>query len=130
MERLKTERIPMTIASSTTEEYIRTAFDRLGYTGYFAEILSCVQWKTSKAEPKIFFEAMKIMGTKPSETWLFEDGLYSVKTAKTAGLKTVGVYDPVSEKEQAELSQKVDIYVRTLEELDFDRLLGVPSLER
>ncbi len=130
LERLKTEGIPMTIASSTTEDYIRTAFDRLGYTGYFAEILSCVQWKTSKAEPKIFFEAMKIMGTKPSESWLFEDGLYSVKTAKTAGLKTVGVYDPVSEKEQAELSQTVDIYVRTLEELDFDRLLGVPSLER
>ncbi len=123
LAKLREAKIPMTIASSTTEEYIRTAFDRLGYTEYFAEILSCVQRKTSKEEPRIFFEAMEIMGTAPDETWLFEDGLYSVKTAKKTGLKTIGVYDSVSEKEQAELAETVDIYVRSLEELDIDGLL-------
>lgn len=119
LEGLKAAGIPMTIASSTTEDYIRMAFDRLGYTGYFAEILSCVQRNTSKAEPKIFFEAMEIMGTAPSETWLFEDGLYSIKTAKKIGLRTVGVYDPVSEKEQAEIEKTADIYVRSLEDFTF-----------
>ena len=119
LEGLKAAGIPMTIASSTTEDYIRMAFDRLGYTGYFTEILSCVQRNTSKAEPKIFFEAMEIMGTAPSETWLFEDGLYSIKTAKKIGLRTVGVYDPVSEKEQAEIEKTADIYVRSLKDFTF-----------
>lgn len=118
LKRLAAAGIPMTIASSTGRVYILEAMKRLGYAEYFKEILSCVELETSKSEPKIFHEAMNIMGTSPEETWLFEDGLYSAKTAKAAGLKTVGIYDAASAHEQAELKATADVYVTSLEEFD------------
>ena len=51
------------------------------------------------------------------ETWLFEDGLYSIKTAKAEGFKIVGVYDSVSEADQEEIRIWSDIYVRDLSRL-------------
>lgn len=116
LEELKAAGIPMTIASSTARRYILAAMERLGCADYFQAVLSCVEYETSKSEPMIFFEAMKVMGTSPDETWLFEDGLYSVKTARAAGLKTVGVYDAVSSHEQEELQALADIYVKSLTE--------------
>lgn len=114
LERIKEAAIPMTIATSTRKDYILAAFDRLGYTAYFNAILSCVELKTSKSESKIFSRAMEKMNTKPEETWLFEDGLYSIKTAKTLGLKTVGVFDPVSAHDQEEIEKLADVYVESL----------------
>ena len=116
LETLYSAEIPMTIASSTGKNYIAAAMERLDAAHYFREILSCVELKTSKSEPEIFYEAMRIMGTKPCETWLFEDGLYSVKTDAAAGINTVGVFDAVSAGDRKELAATVDIYVTSLED--------------
>ena len=56
------------------------------------------------------------MGTPIEDTWLFEDGLYSIKTAKAEGFKIVGVYDKVSEADQEEIKRYADVYVRDLTE--------------
>lgn len=119
LEALKTAGVPMTIATSTNKYCILAAFDRLGYTDYFDGILTCPEMGTHKSEPDIFFAAAKLMGTKPSETWVFEDGLYAVKTAKTAGFKTVGIYDEVSRGDQEELGDWADIYVKDLGEFQW-----------
>lgn len=116
LKSLSDAEIPMTIASSTGRKYIAAAMERLDVMHCFKEILSCVEMTTSKSEPEIFYEAMRIMGTKPCETWLFEDGLYSVKTAAAAGINTVGVFDAVSAGEQKELAATADIYVTSLED--------------
>lgn len=121
LEKLKAAGVPVTIATSTDKYCILAAFDRLGYTDYFDAILTCGEVGASKSEPKIFYEAARIMGTEPSETWLFEDGLYSIKTAKAAGFKTVGIYDSVSEKDQAEIRAMADIYLESLNDFTFSK---------
>ncbi len=117
LEYLKEKEIPMSIATSTDRYCIIAAFDRLGYTEYFDAILSCGEFDTTKSEPKIFYEAIKVMGTDAENTWIFEDGLYSIKTGKAAGFKVVGVYDEVSKNDQKEIEQCADIYVKNLTEL-------------
>lgn len=121
LEEMKAAGVPMTIATSTEKYCILAAFDRLGYTDYFDAILTCGEVGASKSEPVIFYEAVRAMGTEPSETWLFEDGLYSIKTARAAGFKTVGVYDAVSEKDQEEIRQLTDLYVRDLRDFSLGR---------
>lgn len=116
LEKLKAAGIPMSIATSTDKYCILAAFDRLGATGYFDAILTCGEVGASKSEPKIFFEAARVMGTAPGETWVFEDGLYSIKTARAAGFKTVGLYDKVSEADQAEIRALTDVYLTDLRE--------------
>ena len=51
---------------------------------------------------------MDFMKTKPEETWVFEDGLYSAKTSKKMGLKVVGVYDETSKHDWEELKSISD----------------------
>ena len=114
LEELKKREIPMTIASSTDSHLIKAVMDRLGYTDYFQGIFSCSDYNTTKSEPKIFNEAIQVMGTEPENTWIFEDGLYSILTGNRAGFHTVGVYDVVSHKDQEEIMRNADIYVEDL----------------
>lgn len=116
LEALKAEGIPMTIATSTNKYCIMAAFDRLGYTDCFTSILTCPELGTHKSEPDIFYVAAKAMGTKPEDTWVFEDGLYAVKTAEAAGFQTVGIFDEASRADQPELKRTADVYVTTLED--------------
>lgn len=118
LDRMKTSGIRMSIATSTGKPYIMGAFERLGITEYFDTILTCPELGVSKSEPFVFHEASKAMGTDPGETWLFEDGLYSIKTAKAAGFKIVGVYDEVSKTDQEKIKALSDIYVRELADFD------------
>lgn len=116
LERLKDEGVPMSIATSTNQYCILAAFDRLGYTDYFDAILTCPEMGTHKSEPVIFFEAARLMKVEPIETYVFEDGLYAIKTAGNAGFKTVGVYDEVSKTDQDEIKARADIYMKDLGE--------------
>ena len=61
-------------------------------------------------------EASKFLGTAAEDTWVFEDGLYAVRTAKQAGFHTVGIYDPASCKDQEKLRKEADIYLENLKE--------------
>ena len=66
---------------------------------------------TSKHVPDIYNAAAAFMGTQPSETAVFEDSLYALKTAKAAGYKAVGVFDAHGESDQDEMRRTADVYV-------------------
>ena len=115
---MKSKGIPMTVASSTERHLLNMVLGRLGVADYFEEILSCGDMKTTKNEPDIFYKAVEIMGSEVENTWIFEDGLYAIKTGVREGFPVVGVYDKVSYKDQKEIKAYSDIYVSNLEELD------------
>lgn len=115
--------IPMTVATSTNRDCIEPAMRRLGIWDCFDEIFCCAEHDTSKNEPMIFYKAMESMGTKPEETMLFEDGLYSIKTAAKEGIVTVGVYDKQSDSEQDEMKEIVDIYLKDLVDFDIEEYM-------
>ena len=56
------------------------------------------------------------MGTRPEETVLFEDSLYSMKTAKKEGFLVAAVFDESAAGETEEIRQLADWYVQTPEE--------------
>ena len=67
------------------------------------------------------------MQTQPEYTWVFEDGLYAIRTAEAAGFRTVGIYDPVSEKDREEIIRTADFYYESL--ADFDLLCSGDDAE-
>lgn len=120
---VKDSKIPATIATSTDRFLIEIGLARLGIEDYFDEIYTATEVGKSKNHPDIFQRAMDKMGTKPGETWLFEDGLYSMITAKAYGMPVVGVYDKVSHDDQEAIKQVADIYLEDLRDLDFEDFL-------
>lgn len=120
---MKDSKIPATIATYTDRFLIEIGLARLGIEDYFDEIYTATEVGKGKNYPDIFQLAMDKMGTKPEETWLFEDGLYSMITAKAYGMPVVGVYDKVSHDDQEAIKQVADIYLEDLRDLNFEDFL-------
>lgn len=116
LDRFQAEGIPMTVASSTDRYLLEGAFDRLDLGHYFQGILSCGDIGATKSDPIVFTKAAEMIGTKPDGTWVFEDGLYAVRTAHEAGFRTVAVYDELSKDDFDEMKELADINVRRLDE--------------
>ena len=110
--------IPMVIASSSKKEHITAALTRLGIKHYFRQIFTCNEVGIGKHNPKIFLEAAALLETAPEETWVFEDGLYAMKTAKAAGFHVLGVYDQPSSGDWEEIQQTADLAVKALTGFD------------
>lgn len=116
LERFAEAGVPMTVATSTDRYLLEGAFRKLGIGGYFKKILSCGEYGTTKGEPFIFNKAAEVLGTEPADTWVFDDGLYAIKTASKAGFMTVAVYDEQSSPDWEEMSMLADKHVNKLTE--------------
>ena len=102
--------IPMAVATSTDRELTEKALSRTGIDKFFRGIFTCSEVGLSKNHPDIYIAACELLGTERETTWVFEDGLYGLVTAKAAGFKTAGIYDEVSRADREELKARADIY--------------------
>ncbi len=109
--------VPMAVATATDEPLAEGAFVRLGIRPFFQKIFTCGQAGESKRSPLIYKKAAECLGTDPEETLVFEDALFALKTAKTAGFLTAGVYESHCVPEQPEIMSLADFYGRDLREL-------------
>ena len=108
--------VKMCVATATIKERAVSALKRIGIEKYFEDVITCSEVGIGKTNPLIYNEALKIINTPKEETYVFEDALYALKTAKNAGFKTVGVYDE-SEENQLELEMYSDIYLKSYEKI-------------
>ena len=118
LQRLKKENIPMVIATASDRSYLQAAFDRLGINEYFLEMVSSAETGVGKTKPDIYLKCAEILGTKPGETWVFEDVEHAVRTAKNAGFRVAGVYDYYSREQMESISAMSDIYLQDMTDID------------
>ena len=95
-------------------EHVTRALERNGLLLFFEKIFTTSEMGTSKHEPDIYNAAAAFMGTQPSETAVFEDSLYALKTAKAAGYAAFGVFDMLGEPDQDGMRRTADVYVERL----------------
>jgi len=110
LEEMSRRDIRMCVATASEAYQIRMALVRCGVEHYFEDVISCVDVGHGKDEPHIFYSAMELLGTKKEETYVFEDAVYSVRTAVTEGFHAIGVYDE-SMQYQDELIGLTDFYI-------------------
>lgn len=90
---------------------------RLGAWELFTNVWSCDDFKTTKANPEIYKMAAERMGKPVEEIVFVDDNVNAVRTAKAAGMISVGIYDKSSEEYAEEFRRDADGYVRLLSEL-------------
>ncbi len=117
LEALSRAGVPMGIVTSTDLYCVEAAMDLLNGRRFFQFLYCASDIGLSKTEPEIFLRAARALGEDPADTWVVEDGLYAVDVANAAGFTTVGVYDRISEKDQADLRARSDLYVERLTDL-------------
>lgn len=85
--------IKMCIASATDIKLLNLAIEHCNIRKYFSHIISCAEIGKGKDCPDIYLKALSLLGTSVDETVVFEDSHVAVQTAKSIGIKTVGIYD-------------------------------------
>lgn len=93
LDKLHNRGVRMCVASATAEHLMAACLGRLGVLSYFEFLLSCETVGAGKRSPVVYHESAKRLGADPSDIAVFEDALYAVQTAKSAGYFVVGVYD-------------------------------------
>ena len=112
---LKERGVKMCVATVTDRYLVEDTLERLGILHYFCGIFTCAEVGYGKDKPLIYQKALEHLGTAKEETFVFEDSLFALETAKIDGFPTVGVYD-MHESRQEEMKRLADCYVRSFEE--------------
>jgi thiamine-phosphate pyrophosphorylase len=117
IEELKMLDVKMCVATATDYYLANSCLKRLGIRKFIKDIYTCNDFQGGKDEPEIFEYALKQLGTNKEETYVFEDSLHAIKTAKRAGFKVVAVYDEVFTQESIDIKKVADIYIDNMREL-------------
>mgnify|MGYP002519081009 FL=1 len=110
LETLQKRGVKMCIATATDNYLIEEALKRNKMENFFSKIFTCSSVGYGKDKPNIFEEALKFLGTNKSETLIFEDAYYSIKTAKMSEFLIASVYDKYEEK-QKEIQNISDFFI-------------------
>jgi HAD superfamily hydrolase (TIGR01509 family) len=107
----------MIVLTSSVPEHCRMAFGHLDLERYFDRILFAQEMGLDKKNPAVFQQAAELMGVAPERCTLFDDSVTSCRSAKTAGMTVVGVYDAFFHVSWDEMQTVCDRTIRSFEEL-------------
>lgn len=122
LETLRQRRVPMILLTATEKKQALSIMERCNLLAYFDCVLSCDELGSSKSHRKVFEEARRRIGTPLGSTWVFEDALYAVATAKRAGFHVAAVYDNASRGDWEKIRSKSDISVESLKDFPIRKL--------
>ncbi len=104
--------VKMCLATATDRSLTLQCLERLQLLDYFSEVFTCGEVGAAKIKPDIYYAALRCLQTPKENTWVFEDALYAVETAKAAGFPVVGVFDKDSDDDQGTVERLSDIYLK------------------
>ena len=116
LEEIHSRGIKMCVATTNVTFLVKAAAERCGLDKYFSAYFSGTELDISKDTPKIYELALEHLGTRKENTWVFEDSLFAVKTAKAGGFRVAAVYDEYSSLCQSKLEAAADVYLNSMKE--------------
>jgi len=82
LDTLQANGVKMMILTANTSRLIQLALDRLDLNDYFVAIMEGNDTTQGKDNPETFEKALELLGTPKGETYVFEDSLYAVESAR------------------------------------------------
>lgn len=95
-------RYKLALASSTRGFKVERQLKNAGVIDFFETRTTGDMVLHSKPDPEIYLMACKSIGLEPCECYAIEDSLNGIKSAYTAGLKTIMVIDKIQPTQEIE----------------------------
>ena len=112
----------MCVATATEQKEATAVLKRLGVLDYFSEVLTTTIVGANKNSPLIYEKALELLGTPKDETYVFEDAVYAIETAKRACFKVIGIEDSCSALVPIEVAKLCDHFLYANDEYDISFL--------
>lgn len=79
------------LATSAHRENVDVIFDRFKIAHFFDLIISAEDFHKGKPDPEIYLKTLGRLGSKTSNSIVFEDSIAGVRSAISAGIKVIGI---------------------------------------
>lgn len=117
LKELKLRGCSLNILTASPHLVVDPCLKRIGIFDMFDYIWSCEDFATVKSDPNIYKMAAKRLGKEVGEVIFLDDNYFSAKTAKDAGMISIGVYDDSSAEYVDEMKANTDGYIYKFDEL-------------
>ena len=118
LREMKNKGYSLNVLTASPHLALDPCLKRLGLWEFFDRVWSCDDFGTTKADPEIYKMAAERMGVDVGEVIFVDDNINAVKTAKAAGMVSVGIFDKSSEEYVEEFKAAADRYVFDFGELE------------
>lgn len=88
-----------------------------GISHLFEAVWSTDDLLMKKSNPEIYREVARLIGVRPDEIEFYDDNNIALRTAKSVGLRVIGVYDPTTAQYREEIESFADGYVESFKEM-------------
>ncbi|WP_455590368.1 HAD family hydrolase [Bacteroides sp.] len=108
------------VTSSTTKKMKNVYHAHPKFAGLFDEILTAERFSRSKPDPDCFLLGMKLFGSKPEHTFVFEDSFHGLQAGRASGAITIGL---ATTNSREAIAGKADHIIDDFTEMTYERLL-------
>lgn len=120
IKRIKSQGIPIAVASSSNVADIEADLQALGIDSIFDAVVSGEHCQKGKPDPEIFLKAANALGVEAQNCIVIEDSTSGVGAAKAAGMKCIGFAHPDAVKQDIHLADEI---VTDFDNLTVDHLM-------
>ena len=117
LDKLKAEGKTLVLATATPLECGRIGLEHTGIAEKFDLITDTNEVGVGKGDPEFYYRLTNKLGVAPERCVMFEDALYSIRSAKTAGLMAVGVVEPTDVRNEDQIREMSDLLIKDFTEL-------------
>lgn len=110
LEELHQQSISKAIATSGQGPNIDFMFQHIDIRKYFASVIDATQITNGKPHPEIFLKAAASVQADPSRCIAFEDSIAGIRSAKSAGMKVIGLATTHTREEVGEAHLVINDY--------------------
>lgn len=117
--------VKLAVATSGFKKLAEAALRRLGVFECFSAFAYSSETGCSKSQPDIYLLAAERIDEPPEDCVVFEDIITGIKSASSAGFKTVAIEDPTNFADRKSLKKHANIYITDWHELLYDTKKGL-----
>ena len=115
--KFKTQGISLNVLTASPHKMLDPCLKRNGIYELFDNVWSTDDFNLPKTDVNIYINAVNLAGGTIENSWFFDDNISAVKTAKSAGLYTVGVYDYTGRAFTEQIKEIADKFIYSFNEL-------------
>ena len=117
LKKLREEGHALYVLTASPFRMVSAVLKRCGVFDLFEKVWSCEDFNMTKGDPEIYRVAVKRAGSRMEDAFFFDDNLEAIRTAVSAGIYTIGVYDKVSEEYLDEIKEIANRFIYSFEEM-------------
>lgn len=114
---LKKSGVRMCVATGSPRQYARNGLWQLGLLDFFEFVTDNYEGPMTKSQPEYFVSLARRMGVEPARCVVFEDALYSMESAKAAGMRVCAIEDDTQAVDREAIRKLADWYILSYREL-------------